>query len=108
MIVLSSRTESLRSISATVLDLSAGTVPDVHRTIERLENENGLVVVKLPTITSDTAAAALGENRAVLLVAPERRVARSQLVDAVQMLKRLDVPCAGVVINGNGRNGVVS
>jgi len=102
------QTASLRSISATVLDLSAGTVPDVHRTIERLENENGLVVVKLPTITSDTAAAALGENRAVLLVAPERRVARSQLVDAVQMLKRLDVPCAGVVINGNGRNGVVS
>ena len=88
-----------------MLDLSAGTVPDVHGTIERLESENGLVVVKLPAITSDTAAAAIGEQRAVLLVAPERRVARAQLADAVQMLRRLDVPLAGVVINGNGRNG---
>ena len=102
------QTASLRSVSATVLDLSTGTIPDVNGTIERLENENGLVVVKLPTIASDTAAAAMGENRAVLLVAPERRVARAQLVDAVQMLKRLDVPCAGVVINSNGRNGVVA
>jgi Mrp family chromosome partitioning ATPase len=80
---------------------------DVDATIRRLEDENGLVVVKLPTITSDTAAAAIRENRAVLLVAPERRVARTQLVDAVQMLRRLDVPCAGVVLHGNGRNGVV-
>ena len=102
------QTAALRSVSATVLDLSAGTVADVHGTIERLESENGLVVVKLPTITSDTAAAAIGVNRPVLLVAPERRVARAQLVDAVQMLRRLDVPCAGVVLNGNGRNGVVS
>jgi len=102
------QTASLRSISATVLDLSGGAVSDVRGTIERLENENGLVVVKLPTITSDTTAAAIGENRAVLLVAAERRVARAQLVDAVQMLKRLDVPLAGVVIHGNGRNGVVS
>jgi hypothetical protein len=100
------QTAALRSITATVLDLSAGSVPDVHGTIERLENENGLVVVKLPTITSDTAAAAIGENRPVLLVAPERRVARAELVDAVQMLKRLEVPCAGVVFHGNGRNGV--
>jgi len=98
-------TAALRSVSATVLDLSAGTVPDVHGTIERLESENGLVVVKLPAITSDTAAAAMGEQRAVLLVAPEQRVARAQLADAVQMLRRLDVPLAGVVINGNGRNG---
>jgi len=102
------QTAALRSVSATVLDLSAGTVADVHGTIERLENENGLVVVKLPPITSDTAAAAIGANRPVLLVAPERRVARAQLVDAVQMLRRLEVPCAGVVLNGNGRNGVVS
>lgn len=102
------QTASLRAVSATVLDLSAGGVPDVHGTIERLENENGLVVVKLPTITSDTTAAAIGENRVVLLVAPERRVARAQLVDAVQMLKRLDVPLAGVVIHGNGRNGSVA
>jgi uncharacterized protein involved in exopolysaccharide biosynthesis len=100
------QTASLRSISATVLDLSAGTVPDVNGTIARLESENDLVVVKLPTITSDTATAAIGENRPVLLVAPERRFARAQLVDTVQMLKRLEVPCAGVVFNGNGRNGV--
>ena len=102
------QTAALRSISATVLDLSVGSFPDVDGTIQRLENENGLVVVKLPTITSDTAAAAIRENRAVLLVAPERRVARAQLVDAVQMLKRLEVPCAGVVLHSNGRNGFVA
>jgi uncharacterized protein involved in exopolysaccharide biosynthesis len=101
------QTAALRSISATVLDLTNGVSVDVDATIRRLEDENGLVVVKLPTITSDTAAAAIRENRAVLLVAPERRVARTQLVDAVQMLRRLDVPCAGVVLHGNGRNGVV-
>ena len=101
------QTASLRSVTATVLDLSAGPMADVDGTIQRLENENGLVVVKLPTITSDTAAAAIRENRAVLLVAPERRVARAQLVSAVQLLKRLEVPCAGVVLHGNGRNGIV-
>jgi Mrp family chromosome partitioning ATPase len=101
------QTASLRSISATVLDLSAGALSDIDGTIQRLENDNGLVVVKLPTITSDTAAAAIRENRAVLLVAPERRVARAQLVSAVQMLKRLEVPCAGVVLHGNGRSAVL-
>lgn len=105
------QTASLRSIAATVLDLTAGDLADVDGTIQRLEAENGLVVVKLPTITSDTAAAAIREHRSVLLVAPERRIARAQLVGAVQMLRRLEVPCAGVVLNGNGRtngrNGVV-
>ncbi|HSQ30261.1 MAG TPA: Wzz/FepE/Etk N-terminal domain-containing protein [Gemmatimonadaceae bacterium] len=106
------QTATLRSISAAVLDLTTGALADVDGTIQRLEAENGLVVVKLPTITSDTAAAAIREHRAVLLVAPERRIARTQLVGAVQMLKRLEVPCAGVVLNGNdrgnGRNGVVA
>ena len=101
------QTASLRSVSATVLDLTSGLAVDVDGTIQRLENENALVIVKLPTITSDIAAAAIREHRAVLLVAPERRVARSQLLDAVQMLRRLEVPCAGVVLHGNGRNGVL-
>lgn len=102
------QTAALRSVTATVLDLTSGTVPDVDATIQRLESENGLVVVKLPTITSDMAAAAIREHRSVLLVAPERRVARAQIVGAVQLLRRLDVPCAGVVLNGHGRNGVVA
>ena len=102
------QTASLRSVTATVLDLTSGTVPDVDRTILRLESENGLVVVKLPTITSDTAAAAIRAHRSVLLVAPERRVARAQIVGAVQLLRRLEVPCAGVVLSGHGRNGVVA
>jgi uncharacterized protein involved in exopolysaccharide biosynthesis len=102
------QTAALRSVAAAVLDLTSGTVPDVDGTIQRLESENGLVVVKLPTITSDMAAAAIREHRSVLLVAPERRVARAQIVGAVQLLRRLDVPCAGVVLNGHGRNGVVA
>lgn len=101
------QTASLRSLSTAVLDLTAGPLPDVDGTIRRLESENALVVVKLPTIASDTAAAAIREHRAVLLVAPARRVARAQLVGAVQMLRRLEVPCAGVVLQDNGRNGVV-
>ena len=97
------QTATLRSISATVLDLTSVELSDVDGTIRRLEIDDGLVVVKLPMIASDTAAAAIREHRAVLLVAPERRIARAQLVGTMQMLKRLDVPCAGVVLHGNGR-----
>jgi tyrosine-protein kinase Etk/Wzc len=99
-------TASSRSVSATVLDLTGGPMRDVDKTITRLEGENGLVILKLPSVSSDVAASVMRPDRPVLLVTPERRVGRTQLLDAVQMLRRLDTPCAGVVMSGSDTNGV--
>lgn len=101
------RTALSRSITATMLDLSSvswtngnGAQPqNVGATIEQLEQQYGMVVVQLPGLASDATAAALRENRPVLLVAPPGRVNRARLESAVQTLRRLQVPCAGVVIS---------
>jgi tyrosine-protein kinase Etk/Wzc len=110
-----------RSLSATILDLSAlndGThqwrlaatsgaalpeSPNVNASIERLEQEHSLVVVQLPPIASPITVAALRRSRPVVLVVPEHRIDRTELMDAVHTLKRLDVPCAGIVLSGNER-----
>lgn len=124
------QTAESRSIRATVLDLSGYTsapamVPritsgtaesdgvfDVNATIERLEAEFGLVIVRLPGLVTDAAAAALSSTRPVLLVTPPRRIDREKLTGAVQLLRRLEVPCAGVVMsgseNGNERRGILT
>ena len=57
------------------------------------------MIVQLPSLVSDTAAAALQHTRPVLLVAPGRRIERRRLLGAVQMLKRLEVPVAGIVMS---------
>jgi uncharacterized protein involved in exopolysaccharide biosynthesis len=100
------RTAMARAIEPTVLDLSRnGSTPshalttDVNATIRRLESEHGMVIVQLPALSADETAAALHPDRAVLLVVPPGRVERKALVDAMATLKRLDVPCAGVVVN---------
>jgi tyrosine-protein kinase Etk/Wzc len=92
-----------RGQSATILDLTASTAAaplgaSVGGLISRLEAEHSLVIVRLPGMTSDSTAAALSEERPVLLVAPARRVSRRELVSAMDTLRRLDVPCAGVVM----------
>jgi uncharacterized protein involved in exopolysaccharide biosynthesis len=91
-----------RSISATNLDLTngnhAGSDVGVSGLIEDLERQYGLVVVQLPGLTSDAAVAALRESRAVLLVAPPDRVNRTSLIEAVETLRRLQIPCAGIVV----------
>ncbi|MGE5102927.1 MAG: GumC family protein [Deltaproteobacteria bacterium] len=121
------QTAESRSIRATVLDLSdyqsattalvpritAGTIEsvgtfDVNGTISRLENEFGMVIVRLPGLVTDAAAAALTGSRPVLLVAPQRRIDREKLVGAVQLLRRLDVPCAGIVLSGSEQNGILT
>jgi Mrp family chromosome partitioning ATPase len=124
------QTAESRSIRATVLDLSGYTsapsmVPritsgtaesdgvfDVNATIERLEAEFGLVIVRLPGLVTDAAAAALSSTRPVVLVTPRRRIDREKLTGAVQLLRRLEVPCAGVVMsgseNGNERRGILT
>jgi len=93
-----------RGQSATILDLTApaATAPmgaSVGGLISRLEQEHSLVVVRLPGMTADSTAAALSDDRPVLLVAPSRRVSRRELTGAMETLRRLDVPCAGVVLS---------
>jgi uncharacterized protein involved in exopolysaccharide biosynthesis len=119
------QTAASRSISATVLDLadyksseavprlSAGNLAsvgpiDVAATIDRLEAEYGMVIVRLPGLVTDAAAAALHERRPVLLVAPPTRIDREKLVGAVQLLRRIEVPCAGVVLNDTASDAVLT
>jgi Mrp family chromosome partitioning ATPase len=119
------QTAASRSISATVLDLadyksseavprlSAGNLEsvgpiDVAATIDRLEAEYGMVIVRLPGLVTDAAAAALHERRPVLLVAPPTRIDREKLVGAVQLLRRIEVPCAGVVLNDIASDAVLT
>jgi hypothetical protein len=115
-----------RSLSATVLDLSSGNlriagggpvnVPrllttaqslepafDANAAIRRLEETNDLVIVHLPALSSHEAAAVLSSNRPVLLVAPERRIERDSLQNAIDLLRRVGAPCAGVVLHGDDR-----
>ena len=118
-------TAMARSISATVLDLSGRRLPssngrspaaiagpsehfDVNGAIERLEREYGLVIVQLPELASDVTAAALSETRPAVLVAPARRVDRARLASTLQTLRRLDVPCAGVVLSDGAGDGVIT
>jgi Uncharacterized protein involved in exopolysaccharide biosynthesis len=89
-----------------VLDLSAppmvqstALTTDVNARMSRLESQHGMVIVRLPALSADETAAALRPERTVLFVAPPGRLERRALVDAIQTLRRLDVPCAGVVVN---------
>src|SRR6185437_6198510 len=93
-----------RGQSATILDLTAPSAAapmgaSVGGLISRLEQEHSLVIVRLPGMAADSTAAALSDDRPVLLVAPSRRVSRRDLTGAIETLRRLDVPCAGVVLS---------
>ncbi len=100
------RTATARAIDTAVLDLSRnGSTPstaittDVNQSIRRLESEHQMVIVELATFATDDTAAAMNSERAVLFVVPPGRIERQTLVDAMQTLTRLGVPCAGVVVN---------
>ena len=100
-------TAQSRATSATLLDLSDVSVPtrgatsvDVNGTINRLGAEFETVVVRLPALTADATLAALNAQRSVVFVVSTGRVAREQLIAAMQTLRRLDVPCAGIVVSG--------
>jgi len=93
-----------RGQSATILDLTAPAAAaplgaSVGGLISRLEQEHSLVIVRLPGMMADSTAAALSDDRPVLLVAPSRRVSRRDLTGALETLRRLDVPCAGIVLS---------
>jgi hypothetical protein len=98
---------------ATILDLTAPAAAaplgaSIGGLISRLEQDHSLVVVRLPGMSADSTAAALSDDRPVLLVAPSRRVNRRELTGAIETLRRLDVPCAGVVLSDDGQRELVA
>jgi tyrosine-protein kinase Etk/Wzc len=99
------RTASARALPVNVLDLSNGNGQGIHASsadiarITDLEQQQGVVVVQLPELSSDTTVAALRENRPVVLVAPPGPVDRVRLTSALETLRRLGVPCAGIVMS---------
>ena len=103
------RTARQRSIQAKVVDLTAslpsgngkagGESLDAAGLLDRLEQENALVIVQTPELANEVTLATLSANRPVLLVAPPGRVDRARLSSAVETLRRLQVPVAGVIIS---------
>jgi uncharacterized protein involved in exopolysaccharide biosynthesis len=93
------RTAASRSLSTGIFTVN-GDTRDVERSIASLEAEHDFVIVELSSLVSDAAAGILRSSRPVLLVTAGRRAERRELARAVQMLKRLDVPVVGIVLNG--------
>jgi Mrp family chromosome partitioning ATPase len=97
-----------RAVGATVLDLSSTHAGNgrpavdsehVGTMLDEIEQRSGMTIVQLPGLTSDVTIAAMRENRPVVLVAPPGPVDRARLASAVDTLRRMQVPCAGVVIS---------
>lgn len=106
-------TAAARGETATVLDFSGqGAVAQAESSpsalIVRAEQTLSFVVVRLPGLSSDSTAAVLSHTRPVLLVAPASRVKRKTLVAALETLRRLDVPCLGVVLAAPGTETIAS
>ena len=106
------RTASNRSLPVSILDLSEngnGTVhaasSEIVRKIEQLEQDNGMLVVHLPALASDTTVAALRDTRPVVLVAAPGPVDRSRLTAAIDTLRRMEIPVAGIVISDATERG---
>jgi tyrosine-protein kinase Etk/Wzc len=102
-----------RGESATILDLTAPNPVtqngnSVGGMLARLEQEHGLVIARLSSLSADSTAAVLSESRPVLLVAPSRRINRRELVGALDTLRRLEVPCAGVVLSDGEPHGALT
>ena len=106
-------TSAARGEAATVLDFSrqgAVTVAESSPSalIAQAEQTLSFVVVRLPGLSSESTAAVLSHTRPVLLVAPSDRVKRKTLVAALETLRRLDVPCLGVVLAAPGTEVLAS
>lgn len=99
------RTARQRALSPVVVDFSATsrdqTTLDggINAILERLETEHNAVIVQLPGLGAEATVAALSEARPVLFVAPPGPVDRGHLNGAVNTLRLLKVPCAGVIMN---------
>lgn len=68
--------------------------------------DGGLVLVQTAGLADDETAALLDGERPVLLVAPAGPVDRARAAQAVETLRRLDVPIAGVVMRDAERVGL--
>ena len=96
-----SDTARARGDEATIVDLSGdgdGTLSTANERIETAERTHAFVVVRTPGLTLDPTAAVLSQSRPVLLVAHAERVNRRALTAAADTLRRLNIPCAGVVL----------
>ena len=102
------RTARHRALQTVVMDFTGAsesapaTTPvngDAGAVIDRMERENAAVIVQLPALASEAAVAALSETRPVLFVAPPGPVDRNRLSTAVGTLRRLNIPCAGVIMH---------
>jgi uncharacterized protein involved in exopolysaccharide biosynthesis len=97
------RTAQQRAVPASILDLSnpvhgnGASAPEVL--LQRAEQGVDMTIVCLPELSSDATLSSLKETRPVVLVAAPGPVDRTQLANAVDTLRRLQVPCAGVVIS---------
>lgn len=99
-------TAQQRAIAAAVLDLSNGngaspTASDAS--LQQAEQRAVMTVAHLPELSNGATLAALRETRPVVLVAAPGPVDRAQLARAVDTLRRLQVPCVGVVISHGPR-----
>ena len=102
-----------RGDRATILDLTASSPvaplgASIGGMMARMEQEHGLVIARLPSLSAGSTAAVLSESRPVLLVAPSRRINRRELASALDTLRRLDVPCAGVVLSDGESRGAIA
>jgi hypothetical protein len=77
----------------------------VRRAVEALEQNPGFTVVPVPRLSDPRTVALLDDRRVVVLVGRAGQLERRNLVRAVETLRRLDVPFAGVVLQGPTGNG---
>jgi len=97
-----------RALTVTVADLAAavpGPAGEVIRTVRHLEEGHAFVIVPLSRLDEPGTAALLDGTRSVLFVACPGRLRRAELVGAVATLRRLSVPCSGVVLHDPGTDG---
>jgi uncharacterized protein involved in exopolysaccharide biosynthesis len=103
------RTASVRGVPVSVLDFTrngangASVAHDpagiaVVRQLDQLEQQHAMLVVQLPELSNELTVAAMRENRPVVLVAPPGPVNRYRLTAALEALRQMQVPCAGIVI----------
>jgi uncharacterized protein involved in exopolysaccharide biosynthesis len=94
------QTARQRAIPANIMDLSAGHAGNgTGLTLQQIDQGSDVHIVQLPELTSDVTLSALRDTRPVILVAPPGPVDRTRLAQAVDTLRRLQVPCAGIVIS---------
>ena len=97
-----------REMTVAVADQATGEAArggSIRPAIRALEADHSVVFAPVPRLDDLRTAALLDETRPVLFVARAGRLARRELVAAVDTLRRLGVPCSGVVLHGPEADG---